>query len=70
MIKPVYKSKLAEGGQSFIYYAEDFATGRPLIIKACKSHINKKYIHMLKREYDIMNVSLRGLDCIVQPISF
>lgn len=70
MIHPIYKSKLAEGGQSFIYYAEDYITGRPLIIKACKSHINKKYIDMLKREYDIMHDKLRGLDCIVQALAY
>lgn len=65
MIKPIYKSKLAEGGQSFIYYAEDFISGKPLIIKACKSNINKKYLTMLKREFDIMHDKLKGLDCIV-----
>ena len=54
MIKPILRCKLAEGGQSFIHFAEDAQTGRPLVIKACKSNINKKYLDMLKREYDIM----------------
>lgn len=40
MIKPVIKAKLAEGGQSEIFYAEDFVTGTSLVIKACKQSTN------------------------------
>jgi len=61
---------LAEGGQSYIYYAQDLLTGQPLVVKACKEHEKKKYLGMLKKEYEIMTEKLKGLDCIIHPLGF
>ena len=65
MIKPIIKSKLAEGGQSEIFFAHDSISGTPLVIKACKSYKSSKYILMLKREYHILKEKLSGLDCVI-----
>lgn len=58
-------SKLAEGGQNYIFLAKDIANGQNYAIKASKSEVNKNYSQMLKREYAIMTENLHGLDCII-----
>lgn len=63
-------SKLSEGGQNYIFLARDVHNGHPYAIKACKSQLNKKYLSMLRREFQIMKENLSDLDCIIQPQGF
>ena len=52
-----------------IYQAYDVNTGQQFVVKAAKSHLNKKYHGLLKKEYAIMSERLSGLQCIVRPIT-
>ena len=50
----VLQSKIAEGGQNYIFEARDIMTNQVYALKAAKTHINPKYYSLLKKEYELM----------------
>ena len=61
----VLQSKIAEGGQNYIFEARDLNTNQVYALKAAKTHLNPKYYQLLKKEYDLMTNELKGLDCVI-----
>lgn len=49
--------------------AKDITNGQPYVIKTAKSHLNGRYLQLLRQEFEIMNEKLKDLDCIVKPIA-
>ena len=61
----ILQSKIAEGGQNYIFEARDIITNDVYALKAAKSHLNPRYYQLLKKEYNLMTSELKGLDCVI-----
>ena len=61
----VLQSKMAEGGQNYIFEARDVITNQLYVLKAAKSHLNPKYYELLKKEFNLISTELKGLDSVI-----
>ncbi len=58
-------TKIADGGQNFIYLGKDIETQKRLVVKMSKPSEKNKLQRLLIKEATIGH-ALNGLDCVIQ----